>query len=200
MLKYEFLLQLGNALSGLPKAEIERSVTFYGEMIEDRMEEGMTEEEAVASLGAVQEVAEQIMGETPSPKIVKERIKPQRSLDTLTIVLLIVGAPIWLSLAIAALAVAFAVFVSLWSVVVSLWASFASFVGTAIGMLFVCGVYVYHGKLLAALGFFGMVLVSVALSILLFFGSLYATKGCVWLVKQSVLLVKRIIWKRGSKT
>ena len=45
MRKQEFLAQLRKALSGLPQDEIEERLTFYGEMIDDRMEEGLSEEE-----------------------------------------------------------------------------------------------------------------------------------------------------------
>ena len=196
MTKNEFLVQLSAALAALPSTEIDLHLSFYGEMIDDRMEEGLSEAEAVAELGTPREIAAQIL----SMETTTASAKPQKKQMSLMIILLLVlGSPIWLSLALSAMAVVFAIFVSLWSVGVYLWACFASFVGTAIGMLFVCGVYVYHGKLLAALGFLGMVLISVALSILLFFASLYATKGCVWLVKQSVRIIKRIIGKRGSK-
>ena len=43
--KQEFLLQLREKLSGLPQADIDERVAFYGEMIDDRVEEGLTEEE-----------------------------------------------------------------------------------------------------------------------------------------------------------
>ena len=38
MSKQEFLGALYNGLSGLPKEDIENSVQFYSEMIDDRME------------------------------------------------------------------------------------------------------------------------------------------------------------------
>ena len=51
MTKDEFILTLQNALSGMPRADLERTVQYYREMIEDRMEEGMGEEAAVADVG-----------------------------------------------------------------------------------------------------------------------------------------------------
>lgn len=51
MSKQEFLGALYNGLSGLPKEDIENSVQFYSEMIDDRMDEGMTENEAVEDIG-----------------------------------------------------------------------------------------------------------------------------------------------------
>ena len=196
MTKKEFLVQLSVALAPLPSAEIDQHLAFYGEMIDDRMEEGLGEAEAVDGLGIPQEIAAQILSLGNS----KESDKPQKKqMSVTTIVLLVLGSPIWLSLAVAALSVVVSMFITPWSLVISLWAVFASFAGTAVGMLFVGAVYVYYGKFLAALGFLSMVLIFIALSIFLFFGSLYATKGCIWLTKQSLLLVKNMIGKRGNK-
>ena len=43
MNKQDFLVQLRKGLSGLPQDDIEERLTFYKEMIEDRMEEGFSE-------------------------------------------------------------------------------------------------------------------------------------------------------------
>ena len=60
MNKIDFLLLLHDKLSALPAEEVEEGLNFYSEMIEDRIDEGMTEEEAVASVGSVDEIAAQI--------------------------------------------------------------------------------------------------------------------------------------------
>lgn len=57
MRKDEFLLTLQNALAGMPRADLERTVQYYREMIEDRVEEGMSEEAAVADVGDPVELA-----------------------------------------------------------------------------------------------------------------------------------------------
>lgn len=51
MKKKEFLLRLKIALMDLPENEILKSVNFYSECIDDRVEEGMTEYQAVSELG-----------------------------------------------------------------------------------------------------------------------------------------------------
>ena len=43
-----FMNELMARLSGLPQADIEERLAFYSEMIDDRIEDGMTEEEAAA--------------------------------------------------------------------------------------------------------------------------------------------------------
>ena len=52
MSKQEFLAQLRKSLSGLPQEDIEERLTFYSEMIEDHIEEGLPEEEAVSAVGS----------------------------------------------------------------------------------------------------------------------------------------------------
>ena len=126
MSKQEFLMQLRKGLSGLPQEDIEERLTFYSEMIDDRMEEGFSEGEAVAAVGSAQEIAAQVVAEIPFAKIAKERIKSKRRLSASEIVLLALGSPIWLSLGIAVFAVILSIYVLLWAVMISLWSVFVS--------------------------------------------------------------------------
>ena len=105
MTKMQFLMSLHNRLSGLPRDEIEERLNFYSEMIEDRMEEGLSEEEAVSAVGSVGEIASQIIADFSFAKIAGDRIKPKRHLKAWEIILLALGSPLWLSLAVAVLAV-----------------------------------------------------------------------------------------------
>ena len=59
MTKNEFISRLRTRLSGLPKDEIEERLAFYSETIDDRIEDGLTQEEAVADLGDVDDIAAQ---------------------------------------------------------------------------------------------------------------------------------------------
>ena len=133
MTKHEFLMQLSSKLSGLPRTDIDERLMFYSEMIEDRKEDGLSEEEAVAAVGSVDEIAVQISSEIPFAKVVKDRIKTNRRLTTLEIVLLVLGSPIWLSLLIAAFAVIISLYAALWSVIISLWSVFVSVLACGVG-------------------------------------------------------------------
>jgi hypothetical protein len=66
MTKNEFLNQLRARLSNLNAQEREKSVAYYAEMIDERMEEGMREEEAVASMEDVGVIASRIAAEHPA--------------------------------------------------------------------------------------------------------------------------------------
>ena len=52
MRKQEFLDRLERLLACLPADQVAESKAFYAEVIDDRMEDGMTEEEAVAAMGS----------------------------------------------------------------------------------------------------------------------------------------------------
>ena len=74
MTKKEFLESLLKGLSGLPKEDTQERLTFYNEIIEDRIEDGLSEEDAVAEMGPIPEIVKQIVADTPLSKIAKERI------------------------------------------------------------------------------------------------------------------------------
>ena len=69
MKKQEFLTALWKQLSDMPNSDVERSLDYYSEMIDDRVEAGMSEEEAVAEIGSVEEAAKQIMADAPKRKV-----------------------------------------------------------------------------------------------------------------------------------
>ena len=73
MTKLEFLESLEKGLSGLPKNDIDERIAFYSEIIDDRIEEGLSEEDAVSKIGKIDEVISQIIADTPINKLVKEK-------------------------------------------------------------------------------------------------------------------------------
>lgn len=197
MNKQEFLVLLGKGLSGLPQSEREERLAFYSEMIEDRIEEGLSEADAVAAVGSVEEIIGQAVAEIPLTKIAKERIKPKRRLKVWEIVLLAVGSPLWISLGIAAFAVVFSLYIVLWSVIIALWSVFGAFVGCAVGGIAAAGICVaYSGNLYAGIAMIGAALVCAGLAIFAFFGCRAATKGAVMLTKKMAVGIKRCFVKR----
>ena len=193
MRKQAFMDQLQKKLSDLPEGEVAERLGFYCEMIDDRMEEGLSEEEAVAAIGSADEIAAQIMEDVPFAKIVKEKLKPKRRLNAWENVLLVLGFPIWFSLlAVVPFAVIVSLFASLWAVIVSLWAVFASLVGSAVGALIGGIVFIAIGHVPVGIALIGASLICAGLSVFSFFGCKAATKGSVWLTKWSVLWTKNL--------
>lgn len=196
MTKLEFLSALREKLSGLPASDIEERLEFYGEVIEDRIEEGLSEDLAVAQTGDPNEIAAQIIYDTPFAKIVKEKIRPKRKLSGFEVVLLILGSPIWLSLLICAFAVVLSIYICLWAVIVSLWAVFASFAGSAFGGM-AAGVYfAVSGNAFSGLALIGAGLILAGLSVFTFYGCKAATKGVALLTKKIALWIKSYFVKK----
>lgn len=196
MTKAEFLAELRAALAGLPEADIEKSLDFYSEMIDDRVEDGLSEEEAVAALGSIEDIKTQILKDIPITKIIKEKVKPKRSLSGLEITLLIVGFPIWLPLLISVAAVIFSVYVTLWSVIVVLYSvDLVFFAGAIAGVLGSIPI-LFIGNISAVLLLLGGGLVCAGLGILWIFVCVGATKAIVWLTK---VFFKSLFIGKGDK-
>lgn len=175
--KQEFLVRLRNRLSALPQNEREERLSFYSERIDDRMEEGLSEEDAVAEVGAAEDIVGQITAEKP---------KQKRKMSTSQILLIILGAPLWLPLLIAAVAVVVFVYVSLWSVVISLWATFASLVACGAAGMFVGAGFVVAGNVLSGGATIAAGAVCAGVAVFLFFGCKATTRFAVWIGKKSV--------------
>ena len=65
MRKQDFIKELRINLSFLPKEEIEDRISFYCELIDDKIEEGLKEEDAIKSIGSVDEIINQIINDMP---------------------------------------------------------------------------------------------------------------------------------------
>ncbi len=190
MNKQEFLVQLRKGLSGLPKDDIEEQLTFYSEMIDDRMEEGLSEETAVCEIGAIDELVSQIIADIPLTKLVKEKITPKKKLKAWEIVLLALGSPIWLSLLIAVIAVILSLYVALWSVIISLWAVFVSLIGCVLGGIAGGIVFACCGNVLTGIATVGVGIICAGLSVFMFFGCKETTKGILILTKKLAVKIK----------
>ena len=116
MNRKEFLRSLSRSLRGLSRAERAQSLDYYGEMIQDRVEEGLSEEEAVARLGSADEIARQIL-ESNGPKE-----KGSGRAPVWMIALIVLGSPVWLALLFAVLAVMLAAYIVAWSLIAALYA------------------------------------------------------------------------------
>ncbi len=197
MNKEQFLLALYDALRGLPVEDVERSIAYYREMIDERVEDGMSEEEAVAALGSVDEIAEQILSEVPLHALVRERVTDGRqTLPAWEIALLVLGAPLWFAFGVTALSLLFAFYVTIWALVLAFGA-----VAIALGLAGVAGVLFCvpaflragFGALLTSLGG-GLVCGGIATTFLLALrGMVKGTirlSGRIWLWAKSLFVRK----------
>lgn len=187
MKKQEFMEKLKASLWAMPEGDRQRSMDYYGEMIDDRMEEGLSEEEAVAAVGDLDEIVKQILTETPRPpQVVQTAASEKKHMPIWLIVLLVLGSPVWASLLIAMAAVIFAALVSLWSVVIALYATAFALAVSAIGLLIAAFSLLWIRHFANGTVLVGGALVCAGLAILFFLLSNLAAKGLVALT--------RLIW------
>ena len=197
MKRVEFLEALKARLWALPEADIQCSLDYYSEMIDDRMEDGLTEEEAVAAIGNLEEIVQQILGETPRPPVVVEPAKKEKPAKDNTkiwlIILLILGSPVLISLAASAAATVLSVYVSLWTVVIVLYAGFLALAVSSVGCI--VGSFFMFGGVTGGIVAWGAAMVCAGLAILLLLLANLAAKGMVKLTK----LVWNSIFRRKER-
>ncbi len=189
MNRIEFLRELSERIGSMPQKEQEEVLSFYSEMISERMEDGMTEEQAVEALGSVDEIAQSAMMDMPLATIIKEKVRPKHKLRVWEILLIVIGSPLWLSLALAALAVLLAVYIVLWTLVLVLWV-----VVIALGVCAVAGLPAsvmafVHSSAPMGLALLGASMILAALCIFFSVLSAMASKGAS---RLSVLIIKAI--------
>lgn len=196
MNKAEFLAALRERLSGLPEEDFNKSIDYYTEMIDDRVEDGMSEEEAVACLGSMDEIITQILSEVSLPKLVKEKVKPKRALAVWEIILIIISAPIWFPIVLSVVTTILSAYLSIWMMVLSLYLldlsiaiSGIAFIGLAIAEL-LKGAFAVFGALL------GFGLVALGVSILLLFTFNLITKGIIYVSKKVLLGIKSLFIRK----
>ena len=196
MNKIKFLLMLHEKLSDLPQEDVEERLSFYSEMIEDRMEEGLSEEDAVNAVGSVDEIAEQIVSDLSPAKPIQEKTAQKKRLKAWEIVLLALGSPIWLSLLVAAFAVVVSLYAVLWSVIIALWAVYASVTASIVCSVLAAIVFALTGSALTGIALIGAGFVCAGLSVFLFIGCKAVTRGVVVVTKIIASGVRRIFVKK----
>ena len=190
MNKTEFTEQLRMSLKGLSEADINKSVDFYEEMIEDRIEDGIPEEEAVSALGSIDEIKGKILEEIPIAKIVKEKIKPKRALRGWEIALLIIGSPVWVPVTAALIIVALVIYLCFWIVILCLYVcDFAVFFS---GFAAIIAAFLQENGFSTGLLYCGGGIALIGAAILLFFGFTEIAKGMLFVSKKIALGIKKL--------
>ncbi len=172
----------------LPHGEVEKSLLFYTEIIDDRVEDGMSEEEAVAALGDINEIVHEIMLTVPLSSLVKAKMKPKHKLSTWEIVLIIVGFPLWFPLLAAFFMVFLSVYITIWSIILALYAFVASFGLTAIACI-ILSILVIAQNPVSGVFQIGCAAISIGLGIFAFI----AVKNLsVWLINLTKLFLRSV--------
>lgn len=176
--KRTFLDGLRTALVSLPASEIDKTVAYYEEMIDDRIEDGMSEEEAVASMEPIGVLAQRIINDTPAVNRAVRKAKQSSVPTIIWVMLAILGLPIWLPLLCLAFGLIISAFALLFGLIISLIAVVLGLsIGGIVGIVFVLCHLGVSG--MSAVFAVGLCLIGIGLGILLAFPVAYLSKG-IW--------------------
>ncbi|MFB0921785.1 MAG: DUF1700 domain-containing protein [Oscillospiraceae bacterium] len=168
MTKIEYLKKLKRALKQVRHEERGKSLAYFGEVIDDRMEEGITEETAVSELESVEDAAERIIAEAAA----QGQLKPKRS--ALEITLIVVGFPLWFPVLLTVSLVVLTVYALVWVIIGALFLVSAALAVS--GIAGIIGLFMYMGSS-AAFAIFGVGLVCSGHGIALFIQVLHMAKA-----------------------
>lgn len=197
MKKKEFLEELEKRLAGLSKEAIEERVSFYEEAIDDRMAEGEKEEDAVAEMGNLDEIVNEIAGKISIVQVVKDKFKPKRKLEGWEIALLILGFPVWFPLVMTLFVLLLTAYVLVWTGVIVTCATEASLL--AVGVAGFASYFIAMADGAAHVGYIGFGLLGIGGAILLYYGCKAVIKVTFRLTKFILLSIKKAFIRGGNR-
>ena len=188
--KIDFIRKLRAGLDGIPDEDINHWCEYYSEIIYDRIDDGMSEEEAVSTLGAPESIVKEILSDTSFVNLVKRKVKKDSSIHGLSIAAIIIGAPVWIPILISVIALLLSVYVTLWSLVIAVWSVAVSFLVASIGTLFVSIRYLVETGVYEFSLAFGITLVLVGVGIFAILFSRLIAKALINLTKACIRKLK----------
>ena len=140
--KLQFETSLRMRLKDIPESEINRYVEYYKEMIDDRIDEGMDEEAAVAAVGHLDDIEARIHAERQQPVINADKGRKKLSPGALTaiVVACIILSPLLIGILGAAIGIVFGILGAAFGIFVALIAVYVSFyilTATGFGLMFI---------------------------------------------------------------
>ncbi len=195
MLRQEFINRLSYAISALPQYERDKVIAYYLELIADRIEGGESEEDIIAGFGDINTLAQSILMEN---NIYPEQMQTKKSsMAPLVIVLLIVFSPVIFGLFMAAFGITIGFTCAIFSVVFALFV--ASFALALSGVLcFFTSFILLPTTPAYAFLQMGAGLLLAGISIFLFMGTYYLSKGVIKLFGIIFSGIKNIFRKRRT--
>jgi uncharacterized membrane protein len=195
MSKHDFLVILRDRLEGLPEKDIQDSVAYYSSTIDDMVESGKTEDEAVKELGAIDSIVAEIKSDRPLKEVVKASVRKNRlntGSKTLNIVLLVLGFPLWFPLLLTAAILVLVAYLLVWLLPFIAWivALCCGLAGLWSLLLSVVGGIVYGP--LQGFSAAGMGLVAIGIAIFAGVGAFVLSKAFVAVSRKLGRGIKRL--------
>lgn len=198
MNKEIFIKELKKGLKRLPREEKRKQLSYYSELIDDMIEDGMSEAEAVARLGDVKDICDNILKEYSIQSSSDKTNKPSTGWKVVTIILLVLGSPVWISILIAIFAVVFAIYVCFWAVVITLFAvAFALAVSSLAMIVFLIFKLIASNVATAVLALAAAFLLA-GLALLIGLAAYWTARGAVLTAAAMVKAVKAIFKRKES--
>ena len=167
-------------------------------MIDDKVADGYPEEEVIDDLGTPEEVAKEIIGDTPLRTIIKERVKPKRSLKGWEVLLLVLGFPLWFPLVLTIFILFLSGFIVVWSLMIALLAVDLGLLVGGIGSI-VIGVLTVSSKGITSAAFIGGAGMAVTgLAIIFILSTKGILKGLGKLTKKMLVGTKNMVVGKGE--
>ncbi len=189
MTKNEFTKVLKSRISHLPKAERKKILQYYYEMISERMEDGMSEAEAIDALGNLDELFSEY---APVPKEPKKSVK----LRAWHIIMLIIGAPLWISLVVVILCLVMVFYIVIWVLVIAFYAIFLALAASGFALIMASFWALFVGGVPYFFAFFGAGIFLSGLAILWLLACNAFAKAMAKVTGKSAKGIFRFFFKR----
>lgn len=197
MNKNEFLTRLSQALSELPQSEIQKTLDYYTEIINDAIEDGKNEYEIVSQLGSINDISQKIIAETKPKNDANSGVNyKSRKITLPVIILLIISSPVWLPVAVAFFAVILSVYISVWSIVAALYAITLSLSISGLVFLVSAPFLLFDANPVKAMFMFGSALTCIGAGILILYLSMWCAKAVIKLTVYLANKTKRIFRRK----
>ena len=175
MKKTEFLALLQQRLNQLPPRDVEQTLEYYSEMIDDYIESGYSPEAAVAKMGNPNDVAAQILSGAQTP-IYSTYVAQKRKQNGL-MWLVILGFPVWLPLLVSAFVILLSLAIGIATLAMIVpWSLVVSFGASAVALLFATTIILTGEGIGAAVLVLGAAFILAALCIFSLWAALSITK------------------------
>ncbi len=200
MKKQEFITELRKRLSPLSQCDIDKYSDYYSEMIDDRIEDGLSEEEAVNDLGSFETIVSQLLADTPKKQPAQDfsTNTEKNKLPLWCIILIaILTSPIWISIISSAAGAVFSVIIVVFSFVIMLYAVDFAFAACGFVSLIASIPKLVEFDIIQSAFCFGSGLILIGLSIILFFGANWIARKIIQFTKFIIRKISKLFAKRG---
>ena len=187
-----FLRELKGRIAALPEAERDQKLAYYAEMIDDRVEAGMAEEEAVAALGTMEEIAAEALQGAPQMRASGRRP------GAWSLLIGALGSPLWVPLVAAGLLLALVGYGLLWVLAAVLYICAAAFAVGGLGALAGMAAALIRANFLQGGLYLGTACLLAGGAILLTLAANAAAVGCVRLGSRGVHRIKVMFRRKGQ--